>query len=284
MFEILASKQIDIYISLATSLIGAVFGIVLDRATKGKGGAGPTPDATPAVGVSMQQVVQVSVGSKSNADDQFMLFLIGAFLLVVGIAYLFFRQEVLVAGLLMVLFIFGAWAGSVVNSLYSGFFDGWRWVVYLLVMLLFALAAVRVVGLAKTPMFAPRNFIHAQDIVNQWGILSLPQYFTALDFRWFGFHLLGVILFFAASWRACLSMLNYAVVGIRLSKGQRDTGLGGRVASAYGRPWRNSLFLLGFMVAANYLVSGQFFMWFEHEMPHQLNYFIQAVLHGREAG
>ncbi|MFI8751902.1 hypothetical protein ACIGG6_18115 [Vreelandella lionensis] len=284
MLEILASKQVDIYISLVISLIGAVFGIVLDRSTKGKGGAAPEGGGTHAISVSMQQVVRVSVGSKSSADDQLMLFFVGVFLLVVGVAYLFFRQEVLVAGLLLVLFIFGAWAGSVANSLYSGFYDGWRWVVYLLVMLLFALAAVRVVGLAKTPMFAPSNFIYAQDIVNQWGILALPRYFTALDFQWFGFHLLGIILFFAASWRACLSMLNYAVLGTRLSKGAAHTELGGRIASAYGRPWRNSLFLLGFMVAANYLVSGQFFMWFEYEMPNQLEYFIQVVLHGRQAG
>ncbi|MGN8159206.1 hypothetical protein ACS8YF_11060 [Salinisphaera sp. SWV1] len=284
MLELLASKQVDIYISLVTSLIGAVFGVALDRVAKGEGRAVTTLGATPAVSISMQQVVQFSDRAKSDFDDQVMLFFFGAFLVVVGIVYLFFRQEVLFAGLLLVVLVFGAWAGSVANSFYSGFYSGWRWMLYFLVMLLFALSAVRVVGLAKAPMIAPKNFSHVQDIINRCGVMSLPRYFTALDFRWFGFHLLGVIFFFAASWRACLSMLNYAVTGTRLSKQETHTQLKGRVAAVYGRPWRNSLFLLGLMVAANYLVSGQFFMWFEYEMPHQLNYFIQVVLHGRQAG
>lgn len=283
MLEILVIKQVDIYISLATSLIGAIFGTFLDRSFKGSRVTAPTPGVAHTVSISMQQVVQVSVGSKNDSDDPLTLIYFGALLLITGIAYLFFREEVLIAGLLLVLFIFGAWTGSVANSLYEGFFYGWRWVAYLLIMLLFALAAIRVVGLAKTPMFAPRNFIHAQSIVNQQGITSLPHYFTALDFQWFVFHLLGLILLFTASWRACLSMLNFTMVGTSLSKGESQRKLGARVASAYGRPWRNSLFLLGFMVAANYLVSGQFFMWFEYEMPNQLNHFIQVILHGRQA-
>ncbi|WP_027948034.1 hypothetical protein [Litchfieldella anticariensis] len=190
--EILASKQVDIYISIATSLLGAVFGIILERVVKGSGETMPVAGGISSVSVSMQQVVKVSVGSKNRTNDQLVFFLASLFLLSAGVAYLFFREEVLAAALLLVLFVFGAWAGLVVHSLYRGTFQGWRWCVYLLVMFLFALAAVRVVGLAKVPMYAPRDFKYIQDIVNYSGILSLKK--TDIDFMWFGFHLLGVIV------------------------------------------------------------------------------------------
>lgn len=279
MLEVLASKQVDIYISLATSLIGAVIGLILDRVVKQPRKLEPTSTDMPVISISMQQLVQVSNTLRGKAGNDFIVG--GIFLFVTGVTYLFFRQEVLALALLLVLFSFGAWAGSVISSLNRGSFGGWGWVAYLIVMLFFALAAVRVVGLAKMPTFAPSNFIHAQEIVNQWGITALRHYFNALEFKWFGFHLLGIILFFAASWRACLSMLNYSLLGHRLIKRQSYGRFELRLAKSYGRPWRNSLFLLGFMVTANYLVSGQFFMWFEYEMPRQVDSFIQTILHGR---
>jgi hypothetical protein len=151
-------------------------------------------------------------------------------------------------------------------------------------MLGFGVAAMRVVGLAKTPMFAPRNFMYLQQIVNERGLAGLPQYFTATDFQWFGFHLLGVILFFAACWRATFSMLHYAIISNRLVGGAADTRDQPwlvRATARYGSLWRNVLFLVAFMVVANYLVSGQFFMWFEYEFPSHLNHLIQIILHGR---
>lgn len=283
MLEILASKEVDIYISVVTSLFGAICGVLLDRATK-RPLASASSDA-PAASVSLQQVVvRISAESNISNDGNQRDFFFATLLVTSGIAYLFFRHEVLWIGLLVVLFIFGAWAGLVAHSLCRGFFGGRRWLLYLLVMLLFALAAVRVAGLAETPMFAPTKLIYAQEIVNRWGIASLRQYFTVLDLGWFCSHLFGVCLFFAASWRACFSMFNYAVIGTRLSNGTIHRELGGKLASAYGRPWRNSFGLLGLMVAANYLVSGQLFMWLVHEMPIQVNYLMQIVLHGRDGG
>ena len=154
----------------------------------------------------------------------------------------------------------------------------------MLVMLAFGLAAVRVAGLAKEPMFAPRNFIFLQQIVNEQGVLGLRRYFTGIDFKWFGFHISGVILFFLASCRAILSMLNYAIVGNELLAGASSTQHHPRlirVTARYGKPWRNVIFLSVLMLLANYLVSGQLFMWFEHELPGQLNHLLRAILHGR---
>ena len=158
LLDVLASKQVNIYISLATSLIGAVFGLLLDRCIKGS--RSPTLDtqSSAPVAVSMSQAVHVSVAAKANADDQLLMFFTGVILVVLGIVYMFFREELLYAGLLLVLFFVGTWAGVVVHSLYRGFFHGWMWFVYLLIMLGFGVAAMRVVGLAKAPMFAPRNF------------------------------------------------------------------------------------------------------------------------------
>ncbi|WP_199265656.1 hypothetical protein [Alcaligenes faecalis] len=281
--EILITKQIDIYISLATSLIGTIFGVILDRTLKGPHLAEPTHETPHNSSISIQQVVKISVSIKNKNDDQLTFIFTSLFILTTGLAYLFFRKEVLTIGLLLVIFIFSTWMGSIMNSLYRRFFHGWGWILYLIIMLTFVLATIRVIGLAKIPLFSPDNFIYAQSIVSQQGITSLPRYFSALDFKWFLFHFLGIILLFAAAWRACLSMLNFAVIGTRLSKGQSQRKSGSRLALAYAKPWRNSLFLLGFMVTANYLVSGQFFMWFEYEMPNQLNHFIQVILHGQQA-
>ena len=145
MLNVLASKQVDIYISLATNLIGAVFGLLLDRYIKGSGS--PTLGMQPSapVAISMRQAVHVSVATKANSDDQLLMFFTGVILVALGLVYMFFHEELLYAGLLLVLFFVGIWAGVVVHSLYRGFFHGWMWLAYLLIMLGFGVAAMRVV-------------------------------------------------------------------------------------------------------------------------------------------
>lgn len=147
--------------------------------------------------------------------------------------------------------------------------------------LAFCALALFLVSKAFLPDYAPRNFQYSQEIINRYGVTGLRDYFNEQDFRWLMSHLVGVFLLFQVKIRMMLSSTYFLAAGkLSLAENSREPWIVKRTRK-YASLSTNILYVSLLSVGAYYLISGNFFMWFEYKFPVQLKSFIDIVLHGR---
>lgn len=279
-FEIIKSKEVDIYISLFMTILGLALGLVIDfvRIEKGSNSSGGKGVA---VSVTVNNIVNSQRDQNSGAsNDEGLIILIGFFLFISGVIYVFNRLEILSALYYLTVFVVSLWSGGILYGLLKGRFSGWRWFANLFFYGAFFIAFFHIVNKAITPNYAPDNFIFSQQIIIQYGILGLGSYFSWLDLKWFMFHLLGVLLLFFAMMRLALSATYFSVMGNYItSEGHQEPWLARRTRK-YAYFGENIILISVFLFASYYLVSGNFFMWFEYELPKELESFVSKVLRG----
>ncbi|NML16319.1 hypothetical protein [Azohydromonas caseinilytica] len=170
-------------------------------------------------GITIDQIIRISVTIQSQGkitgEANLLAFVAVAITVVV---YAFFRQEILLASLVLTSAVIGLWLGVVLNSIYYGYFSGFGWVTYVLLMLLFAAGAIHVIGEAIAPLYAPQYFSSWQDSVHLYGLSVLFQAVGVNGIAWLLTHAAGVALLFYVLWKAMLSMLFYATA----SSGKRE--------------------------------------------------------------
>lgn len=278
--EIIKSKEVDIYISLFMTILGLALGLVIDSIRQGKDqisiqNSGSITSITVNNIIKPQQIYK-----NSSSNDEGLMFVIGLFLLVAGTIYLFNRLEILNSFYYLTVFVISLWSGGILHSLAKGRFAGWRWSANLLFYGSFFVASFYIVNKAITPSFAPNNFQFSQQLINQYGLTGLGNYFSLLDFKWFIFHLAGVMLLFLAMIRLSLSTTYFAIMGnYIISEEEQEPWLAKRTRK-YAYFWENIILISIFLFLSYHLVSGNFFMWFEYQLPEKINSFFNRVLHG----
>ncbi|WP_157839612.1 hypothetical protein [Comamonas testosteroni] len=280
LLDIIKSKQVDIYISLFFTILGLVLGVLVDYLRSAK----------PSLVNQQGNIFNLTLNNIANPpgstpnqrqDDQGLFAMIAALTIVCGIVYLFFRSDILNILSFITIFTISLWAGGTLHSLYKGYFSGSAWFVSLVFSSSFCILALFLVGKALSPDYAPKYFQYSQDIINKYGVTGLKTYFNAQDFRWFMFHLLGVFFLFQAKIRMALSSTYFLTAGkLSLAESQREPWIVKRTRK-YASLSTNIIYVSLLSVAAYYLISGNFFMWFEYKFPGQFKIFINTVLHGR---
>ncbi|EGQ7979687.1 hypothetical protein RUK22_003387 [Vibrio cholerae] len=280
LLEVLKSKEIDIYISLFMTLLGLVLGLIIDS-FKQRNLQGENQVNCQVTSITVNNIVKQQANQKnSSSNDDDMMFFIGFFLLVTGIVYLFNRLEILNFLYYLTVFIVSLWSGGILHSLFKGKFAGWRWFANLAFYGVFFIVTFHIVNKAITPNFAPTNFKFSQQIINAYGLLGLSDYFSFLDFKWFIFHLLGVLLLSFSMIRLSLSTTYFAVMGNYITSNDEQEPWLAKRTRKYANFWRNIVYLSICLFISYYLIAGDFFMWFEYQFPQEMEIFINKVLHG----
>ena len=224
MLEVVMSKQVDIYIAIATSIFGAVLGLVLAKIFASESqneGNGTSISQT----VSINTINTNSSELRKNTQQETELFMfIGGLFVFVGLTlYGFFRTAILTSLLYGEVFLLSVWVGAVLRSMVSGRFKGVTWPIYLLYVVAFMIMYFIAIGLAFNPVHAPDNFQYAEQIINQAGWSGLKRYFIADDLAWFAVHLLGVCVLIFTFWQITMSLLHIIVAGNSISSGNPDS-------------------------------------------------------------
>lgn len=280
LLDVIQSKQVDIYISLFFTLLGLVLGVIVDSLRSGN--PSPANQQGHIFNLTVNNVINPPRSTPSKTqDDQGLFALIALLTVTFGIAYLFFRSEILNTLSFITIFSISLWAGGTIHSLYKGYFAGGAWFVSLAFSSVFCVIALFLVSKAFSPDYAPKNFPYSQEIINKHGVTGLKAYFNEQDLRWFLFHLVGVFFLFQAKIRMTLSSTYFLTAGkLSLAENPREPWIVKRTRK-YASLSTNILYVSLLSVGAYYFISGNFFMWFEYKLPVQLKSLIDIVLHGR---
>lgn len=281
MLEIVMSKQVDIYISIATSIFGAALGLVLSKVFSSE-------SKNVEVGTSITKTVSIntinhySYEIRKNTPQETEVFMfLGGFFVFAGLTlYGFFRTTILTSLLYGEVFLLSIWVGAVLRSMVIGRFKGITWSIYLLYVVAFMIMYFIAIGLAFNPLYAPDNFQYVEQIINQAGWSGLNRYFITDDLLWFSVHLFGVCTLIFTFWQITMSLLHIIVAGNSISSGNPDSWIIKNTAK-YCTPWKNIIFLTLFILFGGAMVSGLFLHWVQHETPIILKELMNVVLYGR---
>lgn len=288
MLQELLTKQIDIYIALVMGLVTGIpctfLGLLLDRWLKGRPPAllQSQPVAHP-VGLTITRAIDISVKWSKQSGPASTAGLTEFAIPLACIAYLFFRQEVLLGAMLLTFALVGLWVGAALHSLWRGDLRGLAWPLYLLAMLVFAVAVMTVIVEAMHPSAAPAFFGQWQQYVKAVGLNGLFKSgaIQLHDVPWLLAHVLGVALTFLMIRDAALSIVFYAAVSRReLSESIATRSWLLRWAARHSHPRRQLVALVIFPVVAYGLVSGVAVVWATTEFPSLVRVLMQYVLYG----
>ena len=278
--EVLKSKEVDIYIALFMTFLGLALGLIVDAFKQKKVEAVAQSNIT-VTSVTVTNIVKPQNNpTNSSSNDEGLMIVIGSILLVTGAIYLFNRLEILNSLYYITVFVISLWSGGILHNLFKGKFSGWRWFANLIFYGAFFVATFIIVNKAITPNFAPENFNISQQLINQHGILGLSDYFSLLDFKWFMFHFMGVLILFLSMIRLSLSTTYFSIMGSYIaSENSQEPWLAKRTRK-YANFWSNIILITILLCISYYLIAGNFFMWFEYQLPKEMESFINKVLHG----
>lgn len=283
MLEILVMKQVDIYVSIATSIFGAVLGFVLSYFFA------PTPVKS-GNAVNMVQAVTINniknnandISISPQADDQTVM-LLGILFSFIGLTiYLFFRTTILYALLYSEVLLLSMWLGAVLKSYLLGRFKGFSWTVYLIYIVAFLIAYFIAIQLAITPIYEPQNFPFAEEIINHSGWFGIKRYFTIEDLPWGIVHLMGIVLLLFVFWQITLSLLHMLVSGRYIvSNTSENQPWLVRKTARYCTPWVNIVSFSVLIFLAGSMVSGLFIHWMKNEIPTSIDHILNIVMYGK---
>lgn len=291
LLEVIKSKEVDIYISVATTILGLILGLIIDFIRNSRTRNSPTSNASAnsitvnnVINPQMMHQVNIVESNKSNAvsssNDEGVPFLLAIVLFIVGVIYLFNRVEILNSLYYLTIFIVSVWSGGVLHSLINGRLVGGKWIANLFFYGCFFFASFNVLNKTLAPNFAPKNFTYSQEIISRHGILGLGDYFDMADFMWFTFHIIGVVFLLFAMIRLSLSAIYFFVMGNYVaSNGIQEPSIA-RLTRKYAYFGENIIVISLLLFASYFLVAGNFFMWFSHEFPVVMELFINKLLHG----
>ena len=202
--------------------------------------------------------------------------------LIIFFLYARFRSEWISILTLLTILTPSIWIGAIIRGLAKNRFTISTALYYLSLCLAFGVSSVFIESKIQTPNYTAKNFLYLQDIVTEYGLNGLRNYFTWADFHWLTFHLLGVLLFLWTCLRMILSVTNLLTVCFTLF-GTADQGFFSwvlRRTIAYRLSLKNVIWTIASMIFAYYLVAGDFYMWFTYVMPQQINNIVYHIFNG----
>ena len=286
LLQVLHDKEIDIWIAVATTLLGLALGTAIDIIRERMK---PEPEygAAGAVKISITNITnmfniisreQTAAGGGTNGG----LFYALLPALIIFFVYARFRGEWVSILTLLTILTLSLWIGSIIHGAAKGRFTILAATYYLSLCLAFGISSVFIEDKIQTPSFAPKNFPYLQDIITEYGLNGISKYFLPTDYVWFAFHLAGAFLFLLTCLRMMLSVVNLFTVCSTLS-GAADQGFFSwilRRTIAYRLSPKNVLWTIVSVGSSYYLVAGEFYMWYTYKMPQQVSTIVYQVFNG----
>ncbi|MCT7908596.1 hypothetical protein N5915_03410 [Arcobacter lacus] len=276
--ELLKSKQIDIYISLFMTIFGLVLGIIIDLIRKN--GSNSIRNNCNINDITINNIYQSEnkYTSQKN-EDAVVLFYFVLFLL--GTIYLFFRVEILNVFYYLTIFLISILSTNILLNLLKRNFSGFNWVINIIFNMLFFIGIFFIINKALIPDYAPEYFSDAQQIVNQNGLLGLKNYFTLQDLFWFLIHLFGIVFLFLAMLRLIFFTTFYTIMGNHLlSANYYNKPWIAKKTKKYSNLWKNIFVVFFLLITSYYLVSGNFYLWYNYKFPEQSTMIINKIFNG----
>jgi hypothetical protein len=284
MLEILVMKQVDIYISIATSIFGAILGFILSYFYSPTiENSGHTTNIIQTVTIKNIKNNAKSLSKSSQADDQVAMLFGGLFLFSGLTVYLFFRTTILYALLYSEVLLLSMWLGAVSRAYIFGGFKGFSWLVYLIYIAFFLVAYFIAIQLAFNPIHAPQNFQFAEEIINRSGWVGIKHYFIKDDLLWGVVHLAGISLLIFVFWQISLSLL-HMLLSARyiLNSAPENESWIVRKTARYCTPWINIIAFSVIIILACSMVSGLFVHWMQNEIPAYIKHILNIVMYGKD--
>lgn len=276
--DTLQSKEVDIYISLASTVFGLILGTLVDTLRK-KPNATTINQRKTTYNLTVNNVVNPSYQPAQNNQELTPLIAIGLLMLLVF--YAFYKEDILNTLLYLTIFIISLGAGDIIRGICNGYFTGASWAVQVVFSPALCIASLIVVNQAFSPDHAPRNFEYLQPLVNKYGIIGATDYFYAKDVIWLLVHLLGVFALIRTQLTMALSAIYFIAAGhVQPAAGTKEAWLIRKTRNYAKTPkrffWDSILLLIAYG-----LISGIVLSWLENELPVFIGNLFNAVLHGR---
>jgi len=287
----LASKEVDIYIGIATTILGLVLGELLNYFKRQVAPAGPPAATASTVQVKVHMPITINTitniyNKKSpehgKGDDQTLTVMLVTALFIIGCVYLYFRSTILNGITSALLLILPLFFGVLITAYVRDYTSGGKWAAYLLYLIGFYIVAVMVRDKALMPNVAPRYFLDSEAIIRAYGINGLKRVTTLPDLNWYMTHVAGVILLVYSVARLALSGLYLSAMTWHFTFNSWNSNppwLAIKTAK-YRHVYKNMFGTALALLAAYFLVSGDAYMWLVYEWPTLLNHFMKTVFYG----
>lgn len=287
----LASKEVDIYIGIATTILGLILGELLNYFKRQTAPAGPPAANSTTVQVKVHVPITISTITniyKKNAagpaknDDPMLKIMLVIGLFVIGVVYLNFRSTILNGITSALLLILPLFFGVLITAYLRDYTSGGKWVAYLLYLIGFYVAAVLVRDKALIPNFAPRYFLDSEAILRAYGISGMKRVTSLADLNWYMMHVTGVLLLVYSVARLVLSGVYLSAMTWHFTFNSWNSNppwLAIKTAG-YRHVVKSMLGTALALLAAYFLVSGDAYMWWVYEWPALLNTFMKSVFYG----
>jgi len=287
----LASKEVDIYIGIATTILGLILGELLNYFKRQAAPAGPAAANSSTVQIKVHVPITISTitniykkttGGQAQNDDASLKVMLVIGLFIIGVVYLNFRSTILNAITSALLLILPLFFGVLLTAYVRGYTSGGKWLAYLLYLIGFYVAAVMVRDKALIPNFAPNHFLDSEAIIRNYGISGMKQVTTLADLNWYMLHVAGVILLVYAVARLALSGAYLSAMTWHFTYNSWNSSppwLAIKTAR-YRHVVKNMFGTAIALLAAYFLVSGDAYMWWVYEWPALLNDFMKSVFYG----
>lgn len=288
----IATKEIDIYIGIATTLLGMLLTELLNYIKQKSapivplpGAGGPAPaNVLVHVPVSISTINNVYLNSSPSSNiqqSQIAVFLwIGLF--AAAVTYLNLSSFILkgVTSALLLTMVF--FAGVHLTGFIRGRISGAQWIAYLAYLAVFYLAAVMVRDGAVNPDYAPKYFVYSEAVMRKHGLAGWSRIMSIADMQWFAFHIAGVLLFLFAIARHVLAGVYLATMTWHLSFNPWVSAPPWlAVKTARYRHISKNIILTTVLLALSYaLVTGNGYMWWTYEFPKLVNGLLDRIVHG----
>jgi len=287
----LASKEVDIYIGIATTILGLILGELLNYFKRQAAPAAPAAAKNSTVQVKVQVPITISTitniykkasTGQANNDDATLKVLVAIGLFSIGVVYLNFRGTILNGITSALLLILPLFFGALLTAYVRGFTSGGKWLAYLLYLIAFYVAAVMVRDKALIPNFAPNHFLDSEAIIRAHGISGMKRVTTLADLNWYMMHVAGVVLLVYSVARLALSGLHLSAMTWHFTFNSWNSNppwLAIKTAR-YRHVYKSMLGTAVALLAAYFLVSGNAYMWWVYEWPALINNFMNSVFYG----
>lgn len=273
---VLQEKEVDIYISLFSTILGFVLSLFFS----GQKSTIQNNNHINFITINNYNTEVLQSPSSYNQESaKAALILLG----ILSITYLFFRIEILNLFFYLSIFIVSFWSYNSLVNFFRGIFTGWRWLINIIFYIVFFGTIFIIINQALTPSIAPKNFQFSQQLIHQYGIMGLMDYFSLIDLEWFALHYTGIIFLFYAMLRIIFASTYYTVMGrYLLSEQNYPEPWLAKKTRKHANLWKNIILIPILLLISYYCVSGEAFQWYKQELPQEFNLLINRIFHGTQ--
>lgn len=287
----LKSKEIDIYISFVMTILGAILGVVFNNLqNKDKLNhkiviTSGTVDIIKNIENNSNYTYNNNHREYTNNSQEVVILILYIIILLSFVFYLF-NINIIINAIRYIYFTIISFAFiRIIYIFYKKRFSGFPWFVNITFHAVLYILMYHSISRIHTPINPPRNFFYTEQIVDQYGLKGLIDYFDSSEIVWLLMHSTGIFVLFIAILRLGFSTIYVSTIDkALLNTTSKSWLLRAAEKRAYFRNsiWWNILLIFIISCIANSLISGELFAWFYNEFPIISHQFIHKVIFGNQ--